>query len=245
VGTLSRRASEGLSVLRRRLATGGVRLGAVAFLGLLTTEACAQAPQTLPADILGAVGGTRLRANVLALAKGGTRQMFLNKVKLAAAALAAVVFMGTSTAIVLRSANAGESRKPPRVSIDAEKRIRIGGKPFFPIGIYSVPPGKLAHARELGFNTVHTYLGEGSKSRTWDRRDARAYLDEADGLGLKVFMGLPRYQVRNGMSEPLQKRIDFLKTSPALLVLCLVAKRRRYHEAHPGYLRVRGHPPPK
>lgn len=110
----------------------------------------------------------------------------------------------------------------PKVTLDEQQRLCIGGEPFFPIGIYSVREvGQLAAAKDLGFNTVHTYQGEGTKENDGSAssiEEIRAYLDAAHALGLKVFLGLPRYQVVNKDAKALAERVDALKDHPALLV---------------------------
>ena len=81
---------------------------------------------------------------------------------------------------------AAAAEEPPKVTIDAERRICIDGKPFFPIGIYNVPPDRLEQAKELGFNTVHTYAGEGSvqrKDSAAPAEEMKGYLDAAGRSG--------------------------------------------------------------
>ena len=54
-GTLGRRASNGIAILRKRLAKRGVVVGGSALVGLLTSEASAAIPETLLPSILATV----------------------------------------------------------------------------------------------------------------------------------------------------------------------------------------------
>ena len=104
-------------------------------------------------------------------------------------------------------------------TIDHHGRIHVDGAPFFPIGLYSVPLTALDHARRLGFNTVHTYDGEGLKEHN-DAVSAaamRTYLRTAASLGLRVLLGLPRYQVAQQHSVELARRVSALRKEPAIL----------------------------
>lgn len=106
------------------------------------------------------------------------------------------------------------------VSIDNEGRLIINGKPFFVIGLYSVPKRDIPKAKKLGFNSVHTYSGEGTKDkfrikgRTAEILD---YLKAADNEGLKVWMGLPRYETEHENIPLIAGIIDVLKDAPALM----------------------------
>jgi hypothetical protein len=111
------------------------------------------------------------------------------------------------------------SGAPAKVTIDAEKRLVVDGKPFFLIGLYSVPVNKIEHAKELGFNTVHTYSGEGSpkKDTAASPEKLKAWLEEVEKQGLKAWIGLPRYQIKRKQYKRLEERVKVLKDSPALL----------------------------
>jgi RNA polymerase sigma-70 factor (ECF subfamily) len=118
LGTMKRRASEGIAKLRQRLAKRGVALGGVALAGLLTSEASAAVPETLLPSILAAVktavattataaGATSTAAM---LAKGAMKAMFIEKVKMVAAMAAAVVVTGVAVPVgIAASFSAGSS----------------------------------------------------------------------------------------------------------------------------------------
>ena len=106
------------------------------------------------------------------------------------------------------------------VTIDREGRLIVNGNPFFVIGLYAVPKTHLAEAKKLGFNSVHTYRGEGLKSRFRPKGRARemlAYLKAADKEDLMVWMGLPRYEINHNFTPVIERFIDTLKFSPALM----------------------------
>jgi RNA polymerase sigma factor (sigma-70 family) len=144
VGTLSRRASDGLERLRARLCQRGQVLGAAALVGLLGAEATAAVPAALlpsilavtklaaagaaagTAGIVGAVGAQH--AVPLQLAEGAMKAMFWIKVKLAAAVLVGAAAVGGGGAAVIIAAaepavpNAA-GRKPIAESGVSEKGI--------------------------------------------------------------------------------------------------------------------------
>jgi len=99
--------------------------------------------------------------------------------------------------------------------------MNVDGDPFFPIGIYSVPPTELAHARALGFNLVHTYGGEGSANKAGSAKSIewlQDYLRAADTAGVKVMLGLPRHAVVNADYDELHRRVEALRPFRALAV---------------------------
>ncbi len=96
LGTMKRRASEGLAKLRARLAKRGVALSGVALVGLLTSEASAAVPETLLPSIMAVVKtavattatATSATSTAAMLAKGAMKAMFIAKVKMVAAVVA-------------------------------------------------------------------------------------------------------------------------------------------------------------
>ena len=123
------------------------------------------------------------------------------------------------------------------VAIDAQGRFRIAGKPFFPIGLYSVPHEEsFGELRRAGFNTVHSYEFERTlylnlQSRTRTPMDfdglgddaALRYMDAADENGLMVLMGFnrPKGVSRDVFSDEgrqqMRRRVCSLRQHPALL----------------------------
>jgi hypothetical protein len=117
------------------------------------------------------------------------------------------------------------------VVCDATGQVRIGGKPFFPIGMYWVfadpsgwkpgPARKDAELRELrqaGINTLHTYAFEHNNADDTDA-NALAYLDMAQEFGFKVMLGIRRdwYQGDKLDLAAIEQRVKALKNHPALL----------------------------
>lgn len=102
LGTMKRRASEGLAKLRARLSKRGVALGGVALVSLLTSEASAAVPETLLPSILATVktaaatgaAATGAATTATMLAEGAMKMMFYAKAKMVAAAGAVVAALG-------------------------------------------------------------------------------------------------------------------------------------------------------
>ncbi len=121
---------------------------------------------------------------------------------------------------ILKPRRSSDDHNTNIVAVDSEGRLVVNEKPFFVIGLYNVPQNKLAEAKELGFNSVHTYRGEGPKDQFRIRGRANemlAYLQTAHEQGLMVWMGLPRYEVSHDFTSAIERFIDSLKDAPALM----------------------------
>ncbi len=123
LGTMKRRASEGIAKLRRRLAKRGVALGGVALAGLLTSEAAAAVPETLIPTILATVktvaagaATTGSTTTAAMLAKGAMKAMYLAKVKMVAAVAAAVMVTGTAVPVGIAVAQAVGKDEAPKTN---------------------------------------------------------------------------------------------------------------------------------
>ncbi len=124
LGTLSRRASEGLAKLRQRLSKRGVALSGVALAGLLTSEASAAVPEALLPSILAAVKtavattatATTATSTAAMLAKGAMKAMFIAKVKMVAAVVAAVIVTGTAVPVGIAVAQAIGKDEAPKTN---------------------------------------------------------------------------------------------------------------------------------
>ena len=96
LGTLSRRASEGMAMLRKRLGKLGVATSGVALAGLLTSEASAAIPGTLIPTILATVK-TAVATTATATTASSTAAM------LAKGAMKAIVeFSGRDSVVLMR-----------------------------------------------------------------------------------------------------------------------------------------------
>ena len=89
--------------------------------------------------------------------------------------------------------------------------ITINGRPFFPIGIYSVNPTfAFKEIKEAGFNTVHTYES--------NRDYLREYIKHAETVGLKIlihpgdYLGNPKFDIDN-----VNNMVKDFARSPAIL----------------------------
>jgi RNA polymerase sigma factor (sigma-70 family) len=118
-GTVQSRLSAGLEKLRARLGGRGVRLGAAALAGLLTSEVQAGAPASLTASLptlvtgpaaAGAAAGAG--AGVSLIAEGVLKAMLWAKLKVAAAVVAAAtVAAGAGTPLAIRAVAGGGNGK--------------------------------------------------------------------------------------------------------------------------------------
>jgi len=117
LGTMKRRASEGLSKLRQRLAKCGIALGLPVLTAALESQAQAALPEALLSSTMTAVkayaaGGAAtaaVSANVASLTKGVLNMMFWNSVKTAVVAVTAAVVVTGGGAIVAQEM-AGQKR---------------------------------------------------------------------------------------------------------------------------------------
>lgn len=145
VGTLSRRASEGIAKLRARLARRGIALGVPVLVAVLESEAHAAIPQTLLASTMTAVnacaaGGlasvalgakeVAVSAKVVALAKGALNAMFWSTVKTAVVATAAVTLVGSAgVAVVLATSRHEERAATPGGPVHAARSVEVVSNP--------------------------------------------------------------------------------------------------------------------
>ena len=98
---------------------------------------------------------------------------------------------------------------PNEVRIDRELNTLINGRPFLPVGFYSVPTQYLQQMAEAGYSVVLTY------SSGTDH--LRKYLDEAARVGLKAVVHTPALWFGKGGDKKLTEAVSALRDHPALL----------------------------
>lgn len=76
------------------------------------------------------------------------------------------------------------------VELDGGRCLKVDGRPFFAIGMYSVGIDDLPALAEAGFNLVHTYGWEGKAGHDWGRE----WLDAVQARGMKALLGVYRVQ---------------------------------------------------
>ena len=149
LGTLSRRASEGMAMLRKRLGKLGVATSGVALASLLTSEASAAIPGTLIPTILAtvktAVATTATAAGATStaamLAKGAMKAMYLAKVKMVAAIAAAVIVTGTAVPVGIAVAQAVGKDTPMKTntaSVVDNGFITLSPRPDYEVPDYPI-----------------------------------------------------------------------------------------------------------
>jgi RNA polymerase sigma factor (sigma-70 family) len=138
LGTLSGRASQGIAMLRQRLAKRGVALSGVALAGLLTSEASAAVPETLLPSILATLRlcsgqavktavattatATAATSTATMLAKGAMKAMFWNSIKTAAMVAVSVgaIGVGGLAAVQTMAEKAGDKEGPTHQLVTGE-----------------------------------------------------------------------------------------------------------------------------
>ncbi len=129
-GTVQSRLNAGLERLRARLGGRGVRLGAAALAGLLSSEAAAGAPASLLASLPTLVSGSAAGAAAAAagagagvslIAEGVLKAMLLTKIKIAAAVVAAATLLaGIGTPLAVSAAGGGDGHVEAREKVSAK-----------------------------------------------------------------------------------------------------------------------------
>ena len=132
--TLSCRASEGISNLRKRLLKRGCTLGVPALVAFLEADSQAAIPQTLIPSLLavpklaeaGATAGTA-SANIINIMEGALKTMAISKIKAAAIGILIALLIGTTGVVVVREIQKrqvpGASGKPDIVASPAKQKV--------------------------------------------------------------------------------------------------------------------------
>ena len=102
--------------------------------------------------------------------------------------------------------------RPPKVAIGAHRELLVGGKPFFPIGVYYARLGDLEGLPGNGFNCVQRLERRGLPSK-----GARAFFAEAQRVGLRVLLETSGRLLNSSDLEPIKAHVEFFREEPALL----------------------------
>jgi len=103
---------------------------------------------------------------------------------------------------------------PSEIRIDEGLNTLINGEPFLPVGFYSVPLKYLETVAKAGFTAVLSYAS--------GTEGLRAYLDEAQRVGLKAVVHSPGLWFGKDGEKRLREAVAALKDKPALLGWYLV-----------------------
>ena len=98
---------------------------------------------------------------------------------------------------------------PNEIRVDADLNTLVNGRPFLPVGFYSVPTKHLQRVADAGFSAVLTY------SRSTEH--LKTYLDEAVRVGLKAVVHSPSLWFGKDGEKELREAVAVLRDHPALL----------------------------
>jgi hypothetical protein len=119
------------------------------------------------------------------------------------------------------SANTDVRICPPelaRVGLGADGFLRVEGKPYFPIGLYS--GAKYPEIAKAGFMVTHNYeitTGEAGDPINPNEMRAKELLDEAWANGMRMMIELPRKAIEEGQLIQTRRWIETFRHHPGLL----------------------------
>lgn len=132
---------------------------------------------------------------------------------------AGLILIGILASAIARPAFAvGDASRPEPVRIGQDGFLRIGGKPHFPIGLYSAV--RFPELARAGFTAVHSYaVVTGDADAPTNATDARlqTLLDNAWSNGLRMMVELPRKAVEQAKWEQVRHRVERFRNHPGLL----------------------------
>jgi RNA polymerase sigma-70 factor (ECF subfamily) len=153
VGTLTRRASDGLARLRARMSRSGCAVGAAGLVALMQAEAAFMPPAALTATLCAAAGGSA-GAAASSLASAVLKSMTAAKIKVAALILTAATVVGGGGALTANRLLAGEPRLAPSLKkLPANKWVQLPIKTPSPY-TYGRPVFEPARGRVLHWGWV-------------------------------------------------------------------------------------------
>jgi len=194
-GSMSRRLDKARELLRHRLTRRGITLSAGVVLGVLAENAASAAPsaalvqRTVQAGLLYTAGKSTaagvISVQAVKLTQGVLHAMFMSKLKLTAAVLAAIVLVGTGTGMTLSAlgqAPGGAGSEVPRLGqIGAPGSIAaLTGASTASTAASSAPADSVRSAAELRRQLAQPTdkLGQGIAQGT-QLKDALEFLSEA------------------------------------------------------------------
>src|SRR5437764_589556 len=98
-------------------------------------------------------------------------------------------------------------REESRVEVGPDGFLRVGGKPFFPIGLYSA--GHYEEMATAGFNATHSYaITSGEAEAAINPTDARLkqLLDHSSANGMRMMVELPRKAIEKARWTQVRRR---------------------------------------
>ena len=120
------------------------------------------------------------------------------------------------TALLLAPLAALHAAETTNVQLDGGRCLKVNGKPFFPIGMYSASTTDFPALAAAGFNVVHSY--------GWDHTaDAdvpawgKEFLDAAAKNGLMTLVGMNRDEVKAKKYANSAARVRLFRDHPAVL----------------------------
>jgi hypothetical protein len=105
-----------------------------------------------------------------------------------------------------------------QVTIGTDGFLRVGGQPYFPIGLYSA--SSLPEMGKAGFTATHSYaVVSGSPDLDVNPSDARLkqLLDRSWTNGMRMMVELPRKAIEQAKWAQVRRRIETFRHHPGLL----------------------------
>ena len=96
--------------------------------------------------------------------------------------------------------------------------LRIGGKPNFPIGLYS--SARYADLGKAGFTATHSYgitTGDATNAINPNDPELKRLLDQSWANGMRMMVELPRKAIEKAQWQQVRRRIETFRHHPGLL----------------------------
>jgi len=104
------------------------------------------------------------------------------------------------------------------VTMGLDGYLRIGGKPHFPIGLYS--SGRYEDLGKAGFTATHNYsitTGEAGAPINPNEMQLKQLLDRSWANGMRMMVELPRKAIEKAQWQQVRRRIETFRHHPGLL----------------------------